>query len=123
MPDREILREQIAARVEAMYTGGLLEEVASLVRQGWNPLGTAAQAIGYAEALGCLAGTLSRADAMVLTGQRTRQLAKRQMTWFRHQAAVAWIPVARGMSVDLIADRVEAEWRRLGPQPVMLDLA
>lgn len=117
---RELLVARIEARVTAMYDGGLLDEVQSLLDRGWDPSGTAAQAIGYAEAIACLAGRLSRPEAMRLTAQRTRQLAKRQMTWFRHQMTVSWVPVGVAMSVDEIAAQVSADWDRLGPQPVAM---
>ena len=117
---REVLVARIEARVKAMYDRGLLGEVQSLLDRGWDPLGSAAQAIGYAEAIACLGGTLTRAEAMRLTAQRTRQLAKRQMTWFRHQANVSWVPVEASLSLDEIVAKVSADWNRHGPQAVMV---
>ena len=117
---RADLVARIEARVRAMYAGGLLDEVQTLLQNGWNPECTAAQAIGYAEAIACLRGQLTRDEAMRLTTQRTRQLAKRQMTWFRHQTAVSWVPVADGMPVDEIAARVSTDWDRHGPLTVAL---
>lgn len=121
--ERALLKARIAERVEAMYAGGLLQEVERLLAQGWDAASTAAQAIGYAEAIACLKGELTPAAARELTASRTRQLAKRQMTWFRHQAHVAWVDVRPGLSVAEIASRVAAEWDATGPQPVALELA
>ena len=45
---------------------------------------------------------------------RTRQLAKRQETWFRHQAEVDWVEPVPGMPVAEIADRVEEIWEKNG---------
>lgn len=117
---REELVARIGSRVRAMYDAGLLEEVMSLLGAGWDPACTAAQAIGYAEAIACLGGQLSREEAMGLTAQRTRQLAKRQMTWFRHQVAVSWVSAAAGMGVEELAAAVLADWDRNGPLPVAL---
>lgn len=118
--DRGLLGERIEDRVRAMYDGGLLQEVGSLLAGCWNPDGTAAQAIGYAEAIACIKGEVTREVAMGRTAARTRQLAKRQMTWFRHQANVKWIQVQRGMSLGEIAGIVSAEWDASGPLPVVL---
>lgn len=117
---REDLVVRIESRVHAMYDAGLLEEVRALLDKGWNPACTAAQAIGYAEAVACVRGELTRTEAVRLTVQRTRRLAKRQMTWFRHQAAVSWVEVTLGMTVDDVSARVVADWDRHGPQPVAL---
>lgn len=118
--ERSLLQERIAERVRAMYAGGLLKEADSLLKGRWNPEGTAAQAIGYAEAIACLKGEMTRDVAMARTVARTRQLAKRQMTWFRHQASVRWIQVKSGMPVGEIAEKVSAEWNACGPLPVAL---
>ena len=98
--DRATLVARIETRVREMYAAGLLREVEGLMAGEWEPSITAAQAIGYAEAIACLQGKLPQKDAMALTMQRTRQLAKRQMTWFRHKANVAWVPVTVSMTLD-----------------------
>lgn len=116
--DRELLVARIEARVHSMVEAGLLGEVQALLDGTWDPCGTAAQAIGYAEAIACLEGRLTRAEAIEQTIRRTRQLAKRQMTWFRHQVNVSWIPVTAALALDEIAARVAADWDRLGPQAV-----
>ncbi|MEI6788829.1 MAG: tRNA (adenosine(37)-N6)-dimethylallyltransferase MiaA [bacterium] len=118
--ERAALVGRIEARVQAMYDGGLLDEARALLEQGWDPSCTAAQAIGYAEAVACLRGQFSQGEANRLTAQRTRQLAKRQMTWFRNQSAVSWITVTASMTVEDIASRVTADWEKHGPQPVVL---
>ncbi len=88
---RHLLRDRIDRRVEQMFAAGLIEETrrAAAAPGGIGP--TAGQAAGYAEALGVLAGTLSVAEAIGLTQQRTRQLAKRQLTWLRSFPGAVWI--------------------------------
>ncbi len=117
---REALVARIETRVQTMYDGGLLDEVRGLLEKGWDPACTAAQAIGYAEAVACLTGQCSRDEAIRLTAQRTRQLAKRQMTWFRNQSAVSWIPVTETMTLEDIASGVAADWDQRGPHAVVL---
>jgi len=116
---REPLAKRIAVRVREMYARGLREEVEGLVKAG-GLSATAAQAIGYAEALAWIKGQLAAGEAAALTVTRTRQLAKRQMTWFKHQLSVSWIPVTEMDTVEAIADRVAMDWNHHGPQAVRL---
>ena len=81
---------------------------------------TARQAIGYAEACDLLDNRITREQAVAQIVVRTRQLAKRQETWFRHQAAVTWIEIAPDEPVAAIASRVLAAWREHGPTPIRL---
>lgn len=114
------LARRIHERVEAMYRNGLLEE-ARVLRAAYPGLSrTAAQAIGYAEAWAYLDGRITGEEARARTEVRTRQLAKRQATWFRHQARVHWVEVTPGQSVDDMADAVEAQWNLYGPAPLQL---
>ena len=115
---RELLIKRIEQRVHVMYSAGLLEETRLLLARYGALSGSAAGAIGYAEAISCLAGTLTQADAIRLTIQRTRQLAKRQMTWFRHQINVSWVPMA-GSDWESVATRVALDWKQHGPQAVI----
>ena len=87
---RALLRERIERRVEAMFAAGLVEETrAVLAGRGIGP--TAAQAAGYAEALAVIEGRLSLGEAILRTKARTRQLAKRQLTWLRGFHGAVWI--------------------------------
>ncbi len=112
--DPPYLQERIARRVENMYAAGLLEEVQGLLTRPQGFSDTARQAIGYAEAAACLEGRMTQADAMEETMRRTRRLAKRQRTWFRHQQQTEWVAVAPDDSVGAVAARVEAVWRKHG---------
>ncbi len=108
--ERAALHARIARRVDAMYHDGLLEETAALrVRfPVWSR--TASQAIGYAEALAVLDGALTEAEAKERTIVRTRQLARRQETYLRHQFDVRWLPVTETDTLPGLAARVEAAW-------------
>ena len=90
--ERDVLHKRIAARVDKMYAGGLIEEARGLT--AFELSVTAEKAIGYAEAFAVLRGEMTEAQAKERTIIRTRQLAKRQMTWFRTQLNVEWVDTA-----------------------------
>ena len=81
----QALDERIARRTRWMFDSGLVEETQALVTAGREQALRALRAVGYDEVLELLAGRSDRASAEARTSLRTRQLAKRQRTWFRHQ--------------------------------------
>jgi tRNA dimethylallyltransferase len=81
----QALEQRIVRRTRWMFDSGLVEETRALVDAGSEPALRALRAVGYDEALELIAGRSSRAQAEERTNLRTRQLAKRQRTWFRHQ--------------------------------------
>ena len=89
--DREDMKALIDRRVDAMVEAGLLEEARSLLRRGLPRDATCMQAIGYKEFLGVLEGTRTEAEAVEEIKLRTRQYAKRQLTWLRRNPAIHWI--------------------------------
>ena len=100
--DPPALDERIALRTRWMFDAGLVEETRALVGDGHEPALRALRAVGYDEALDLLAGGLTRAEAEQRTRLRTRQLAKRQRTWFRHQVeAVRLAPAGPGPAAGL----------------------
>ncbi len=111
----------IQERVRKMYAAGLIEEVRRLLAQGLAAAPTASQAIGYAEAMEVIGGRRTREAAMAATVLRTRRLARRQMTWFRHQASVDWLEIAAALPVAERAARVLEYWQTHGPTPIAGD--
>ena len=89
---REILQERIERRVAGMMPG-LLAETRGLVEMGAGRFITSSQAIGYAEALACLEGRLSEGEAVARTTRRTKNLARRQLAWFRRDPRIQWFSV------------------------------
>ena len=90
-PDRAALYEAINARTRALYAVGLVEETRRLSSEGFREAAPM-RSVGYAEALRVVDGTLSEADAVVLTAQATRKYAKRQFTWFRKEPGAVFLP-------------------------------
>ena len=83
-PPRDILYERINERVDNMMEEGLVQETESLLKH-YKLSRTALQAIGYKEIISHLNGELTLADAIELIKKRTRNYAKRQVTFFKHQ--------------------------------------
>lgn len=89
--DRAALVERLDRRVERMWGAGLLDEVRRLRAKGLESGPTAARAIGYAQALDELDGTLTRAEAIAQTQALTRRYARRQVSWFRRYEGLTWV--------------------------------
>ncbi len=85
------LRNRINARVDAMFARGLVDETRELLKHGLEQNKTAMQAIGYRQVVEHLRGERSLAETIELVKIRTRQFAKRQLTWFRRQLDPEWI--------------------------------
>ena len=83
--DRCDLRERIAVRAQAMLATGLLDELAAVLAFGVPADAPGLQAIGCGDFIRLLRGEVSRAEALAAFIHRTRQYAKRQMTWFRNR--------------------------------------
>lgn len=88
---REDMWARIDRRVDEMMDHGLEEEVRSLLVSGVPPQCTSMQAIGYKEFSAALRGEGTVREAVEEVKLRTRQYAKRQLTWFRREPAVRWV--------------------------------
>jgi tRNA dimethylallyltransferase len=109
--DREVLKIRIGERVLAMLRTGWLDEVQGLLDRGLGGWLTASQAIGYAELAEHLDGRLSLDEAAERTVKRTRELARRQMAWFRRDPRIRWFDAGAGGASE-VEDDVRAY---LGP--------
>ncbi|MBO9379550.1 tRNA (adenosine(37)-N6)-dimethylallyltransferase MiaA [Sphingomonas histidinilytica] len=90
LPPRDWLRARCDARFEAMLGQGAVEEVTKLRARGLDPMLPAMQAIGVREIGAWQDGLIDRATMVAKAQAATRQYAKRQYTWFRHQPPAAW---------------------------------
>ncbi|WP_216843296.1 tRNA (adenosine(37)-N6)-dimethylallyltransferase MiaA [Phytoactinopolyspora alkaliphila] len=89
---REVLDARIERRVDAMWEGGLVDEVRRLESAGLRQGRTAARALGYAQVLSFLAGECTEREARTDTVRATRRFARRQDSWFRKDERITWLP-------------------------------
>lgn len=90
LPPREWLRERCDRRLEIMFDTGGIEEVAALLERNLAPDLPVMRAIGVPQVAAYIQGQLSRDQALAQAQAATRQYAKRQYTWFRHQPPADW---------------------------------
>ena len=100
------LHERINRRVDGMFAQGLVAETQELLKRGLSDNPTAMQALGYRQVIEHLRGDRSLKETIDLVKLRTRQFAKRQLTWFRGQMQLQWIDVAPTQSASGIADQI-----------------
>ena len=91
-PPRAELYERLNRRSAWMFSHGLLEETRSLLESGVSPCWKPLQSLGYRQAVGVIQGSCSLEKAIVECQTKTRQYAKRQMTWFRSESEMQWLP-------------------------------
>ncbi|TAL01486.1 MAG: tRNA (adenosine(37)-N6)-dimethylallyltransferase MiaA [Verrucomicrobia bacterium] len=104
----EELKARIDRRVEAMFAAGLVDETRHLLERGLEKNRTAMQALGYRQVVEHLRGERSLAETIELVKARTRQFAKRQMTWFRRQATLEWLEVDADQTTAEIVSRISS---------------
>jgi tRNA dimethylallyltransferase len=89
-PDRAALVDRIEKRFDQMLDRGALEEVRQIAALRLDPDLPAMKAIGVRELQAAMEGQSSFAEAIERAKIATRQYAKRQATWFRHQLGPEW---------------------------------
>ena len=102
------LDERVALRVERMWAAGFVAEVEALAADGLREGPTASRALGYAQVLAQLDGTLSADEARERTVSTTRRFVRRQRSWFRRDPAITWFDAARPDLVDAVGARFAA---------------
>ena len=106
------MKRIIDLRVDRMVAQGPFDEVRALVESGVPRTATAMQAIGYKECLGCLAGECTQDEAVAEIKLRSRQYAKRQLTWLRRNKDIHWfyrknsrdLPAALQFSTEILTN-------------------
>jgi len=107
------LHGRIEARVDEMFQRGLVSETEQLLPRGLAGNPTALQALGYRQAVEFLHGERSLPDTIALVKVRTRQYAKRQMTWFRRQAQLHWIELQPDVRAEDVATRLAEAYEQV----------
>jgi tRNA dimethylallyltransferase len=112
------LRQRIETRVDEMFRRGLVEETRELLKHGLEQNQTAMQAIGYRQVFEHLRGERNLPETIELVKQRTRQFAKRQLTWFRRQLDPEWIELKPDESSEDTGRKIGECAKRLGMRPL-----
>jgi tRNA dimethylallyltransferase len=100
------LHARINLRVDEMFQRGLVEETRELLKHGLEQNKTAMQAIGYRQVVEYLRGERPLTETIELVKSRTRQFAKRQLTWFRRQLDPEWIELKPDESLENSARKI-----------------
>jgi tRNA dimethylallyltransferase len=100
------LQQRIDARVDAMFRRGLVAETEALLKRGLAQNQNAMQALGYRQIVEHLRGERSLPETIALVKIRTRQFAKRQMTWFRRQLRLTWINLEPEASAEAVVKTI-----------------
>ena len=100
------LRQRIDARVDEMFRRGLVNETRALLKRGLAENKTAMQAIGYRQVVEHLRGERGLAETIELVKIRTRQFAKRQLTWFRARKNLEWIELKPEEAAEECAGKI-----------------
>ena len=112
---REELHARIETRVDRIFSHGLVDEVRGLLVKHGQFSRTAMQAVGYREVLELLGDERSLDETIELVKMRTRQFARRQLTWFRSLEECQWVALetAQGPSdvAESIVDSVDEQAR------------
>jgi len=104
--ERGELYDRINRRCHEMVAQGLVEEVKGLRERGYDLNLKALQSVGYRHVGLYLKGLLSLEEALSLMKRDTRRLAKRQLTWFRHEHRLQWLDVDNEDRAPDIAEKI-----------------
>ena len=106
-PPRAELYQRINERTEAHFQAGLVDEVRELLARGFSPASNALGAHGYRRVVEYLQGQRNLESAIEQTKLDVRHYAKRQLTWFRHEAGVEWF-AGFGEEKDILESVLES---------------
>jgi tRNA dimethylallyltransferase len=105
---RDQLHGRTNTRVQQMFDAGLIDEVRGLLERYGQLSRTASQAVGYRQVLSHLAGEMDLPTTIERVRTRTRQFAKRQLTWFRSLSECRDVPMSDELSPAAVAEQIIA---------------
>jgi tRNA dimethylallyltransferase len=108
--EQKDLHVRINLRVDEMFRRGLVSETRELLKHGLEQNKTAMQAIGYRQVVEHLRGERDLAATIELVKIKTRQFAKRQLTWFRRHGNCEWIELKPSDSLEIILPRLQKKF-------------
>ena len=111
---RALLSERIAARLDRQLERGFLEEAKCLLGANLPADSPGPKTLGYRELLTYLRGEATLEAARKQIGLKTRQLAKRQETWFRSAPGVVWFDIRSKEEMRRAASTIDGQLRRRG---------
>jgi tRNA dimethylallyltransferase len=91
LPDRDALYERLDARCARMFAGGLVEEARRILDMGFTSTIKPFESHGYKQALQLIRGELNPREALYYAQRKTRNYAKRQITWWRREPDLVWL--------------------------------
>jgi tRNA dimethylallyltransferase len=100
------MHARVNSRVDEMFRRGLVDETRELLQHGLEQNKTAMQAIGYRQVVEHLRGERDLAETIDLVKIKTRQFAKRQLTWFRRQLDAEWIELEPDESLEKCVQKI-----------------
>jgi len=106
---RERLYQNIESRVDEMFSIGLVEEVESILKLGYDKKLNSLNTVGYKEIIQYLDEVISLDRAVELIKRNTRRYAKRQMTWFNADKRIEWFDINSLTDLDLLAEKIVKE--------------
>jgi tRNA dimethylallyltransferase len=109
---RPVLHQRIARRAEEMVRRGLIEEVAAVLAEGHDPHASGLDGIGIREAVEYLHGQRPRESVAEAIAIGSRQYAKRQQTWFRHQLARTAVTLDATRAPEKLACEIAGLWEK-----------
>jgi tRNA dimethylallyltransferase len=107
---RDVLTARIDQRVDAMIAAGLVDEVRTLMAAGYDERSPGMNATGYIELLPYVRGDCSLDEAVSQIRTATRQYARRQQTWFRHQLPAGAVRIDATVGLEAMADTIISRW-------------
>jgi tRNA dimethylallyltransferase len=114
---RPVLHHRIQVRAEEMVRRGLIEEVASVLSEGHPPDAPGLDGVGIREAVEYLHGRRTRDTVADAIATSSRQYAKRQETWFRHQITAPALVLDATRPADELAQQVANQWKAARASP------
>lgn len=103
---RDRLYERINKRVEWMIENGLIDEVKKITDLGYSPELNSLQTVGYKEVIDYINNRVGYDEMVDLIKRNTRRYAKRQLTWFRHDARIKWFEVGENEELSGIVKNI-----------------
>lgn len=102
--ERQQLYKRIEERVDRMMKDGFLQEVEKLYKQGFHKNDPGMQVLGYRQLYAYITGDCSLDDAVSEIKKQTRNLAKRQLTWFRREREIEWLKTSDQQSIQSLSE-------------------